>query len=693
MHDIFGEYRVSFLEETEEHLEKLNGDLIAFEKNPHDTHLIDNIFRIMHTLKSSAAAVGMESLSEFAHKTEDLIQQFRSGTLKVNEDVIDTLFTVFDQFKSYIELAWEDRETEINFTPLIQRIHTFYQKEEKTKAIHPKKMIEEDTFTLSTQEKRLIRKENRRLFLVHIQIDSAEQMKWLRAELILNHMNKIGKIIRIIPEKAYFQSNQFTGHFSVVLTTGLKSAEVKKAITIDLVKMIRIDRITNIDSPITHHVKYSPVRSDTISPNIQKSDSNSSGRRMTAENSIRVPIKKLDDLMHLVGELVVANSGLKLLEKRMNESFKNESLVHEMNALNDKLIKVSADLQKSVLTTRMLPVDTIFNQYIRVVRDLSKKENKDIDLIIMGRETEVDKKVIDAMHDPLTHLIRNAVDHGIETPEERIRNNKPQRARIELSAQQAGNHILITIKDDGRGIDLEKVKNRAIQQGFISSDMAQTITKNELLNILFQQGFSTSDKVSSMSGRGVGLDVVSNMVNRLNGSVNVQTSIGKGTEFEIILPLTLTIITVIVAESNGHRYGIPVNDIRKSIKIPEKDIENRECVCALNLGNRVIPVIGINDVLDNGQSQLKVDKHGLVPIIVISYAEKEVGLIVDRILGKQEIVLKSLEKNYRSIQGLSGAAILGDGSIILVIDTLRMIQIYSEQNKMSSIKEVCKEVE
>ena len=689
MHDIFGEYKIHFLEEAEEYLESLNGDLIAFEKDPSDRRLINNLFRIMHTLKSSAAAVGMDAFSEFAHDAEDLIQQFRSGSIKVDKDIIDILFAVFDEMKSCITLAWEEREAEVDFTSLTNRMHNLYKKKGKGKTDSSPtntELIQEETFLLSSKEKSLIQKEKNQPFLIHVQIDSAEPIKWLRAELILNHMMGKGKIIRIIPEKSQFQSNQFAGHFSVVLTSSSKPPAIEKAITIDLVKLIRIEPIKDINLPIEHHVKHILVKPDAKQEKIQQSVSNSQVKQINSENSIRVSIQKLDELMHLVGELVITNSALKFLEKRLNDRMQHDPLIHEMNILNDKLIRTSADLQRGVLKTRMLPVDMIFNQYKRVVRDLSKKEKKEIDLIIKGKETEVDKKVIDILHDPLTHLIRNAVDHGIETPAERIKKNKPPRAHIELIAEQSGNHILITIKDNGRGIDLESVKNKAIQKGIINRSQAQSITENELLNTLFQPGFSTSEKVSSMSGRGVGLDVVNNAVKELNGTVHVQTQVGLGTEFLIVLPLTLSIITVIVVESNKHRYGIPVNDIRETIKIPEKEIENRECVRAVKLDDQIIPVIGLNDALENQHNPLPKGKYGLIPIIIISYKDKEIGLIVDKILGKQEIVLKSLEKNYKSIQGLSGAAILGDGSVILVIDTIKVIQIYKETNKIFNAK-------
>ncbi|HDQ46319.1 MAG TPA: chemotaxis protein CheA [bacterium] len=682
MQDFFSEYRITFLEETQENLERLNEDLIAFENDPRDVRIIDDIFRLIHTLKSSAAAVGMVPLSVFAHELENLIQQVKSNAIGITEEIITVLFSAFDQIQSCIKLAWDNREQEVDFQQLTRKIQTDYHfgdKPIKEKEDPGDLFIE---YRLSDDEKKQILKEKGKPFWVHIRIAAMEPIKWLRAELILNHMVKIAKVIHVFPDRANFQSNHFSGAFSVILTSRLESSEIKRSITIDLIESIRIQRIRQIDSPIRVCREQTETEKPATRDAGHQAVKDSVEKKLNTENSIRVSIKKLDELLHLVGELVVTNSGYRLFEKRLDEVMTRESLIHDLSGLNDKLVKISQDMQRCVLNTRMLPIETLFNQYRRIVRDLSRQENKNIELMIQGGETEVDKKIIDGLHEAITHLIRNAVDHGVETREERLRNHKKSIAQIELSARQSGNHILITIKDDGRGIDLEKVKEKAIQSRFISDEIGRTIGDNELLNILFETGFSTSEKVSSISGRGVGLDVVRNTLNSMNGSVNIQTKAGQGTEFIIMLPLTLTITTVFVVESNGQKFGIPIGDIREAVKVSATEIEHFKCTNVLNLNDRIVPIAGLSNVFENDHRDYKAGKQGLVPIIILSYADKEVGLIVDQIIGKQEVVLKSLEKNYKSIRGLSGAAILGDGNIILVVDTMKTIQIFKEQKRI-----------
>jgi two-component system chemotaxis sensor kinase CheA len=399
--------------------------------------------------------------------------------------------------------------------------------------------------------------------------------------------------------------------------------------------------------------------------------------------------------MHLVGELVVANSALRKLERQIQSVHRDDTIAHEMNLMVDKFAKLSTSLQSRILKTRMLPIRTLFNQYNRVVRDLSMKEDKDIELIIEGEETELDKKVIDAMGDPLTHLIRNAVDHGIETPADRRRQGKPGQGTIHLTAAQSGHHIVISIKDDGKGLDVQKIREKVIERGFMSLDLANEMSDTDIMNVIFEPGFSTADQISSVSGRGVGLDVVNNTISSLNGSIQIESHPGEGTEFIIHLPLTLAISTVIVVESGETFYGIPISEIRETVKIPASEINSRKAIHILKWADRVIPVLSLDQIMEGSRkNDLKMDAHGNISIIIVSYRDREIGLIVDRIIGKQEIVMKPLEEHYKSIRGLSGAAILGDGTVILISDVLGILQIardIEEKEKQNKKNRVSKE--
>jgi len=683
MHDIFDEYKIAFLEETQEHLTRLNDDLIALEKNPADTGLINSIFRVLHTLKSSAAAVGFNELSSFAHRAEDIMQQIRNRQRKITPKIVNLLFQVFDKIQLFINQVQSGQSDKQIFSDTLQQLMVYKSRQRRT----PPRKLKVPSASISGQLPdeiqtylHQISEKNKILYEILVQIDQAEPIKWLRAELVINHAKKLGDLISIIPDKSTFQSDSFEGQFTLFLASRQKAETIQKKITIDLMEVTEIQTIIQDDNSTGEHSSSLQIEDHKKPLNYYQSNKSTT--------TIRVPVKKLDNIMHLVGELVVANSALRILEGQIRHIHHDDEISHEMNLITDKFAKLSTALQSRVLKTRMLPIHILFNQYSRIVRDLSQNESKKIDLLISGGETELDKKVIDAMGDPLTHLIRNAVDHGIESTLERKKKGKPTHGTIRLSAAQAGNHIVISIKDDGKGLNLDKIRKKAIEKGFIKETMAAAMTSSEIMNMIFEPGFSTAEKVSSVSGRGIGLDVVNNIISGLNGTVQIESVPDQGTEFFITLPLTLAVSTVISVEAGQSRYGIPINDIRETIKVPENTFKTRQCIQALNWGNRVIPVLGLDQILDNKQARLPKDIHGNVPIIIVQYREREVGLVVDRILGKQEIVMKPLEEHYKSIRGISGAAILGDGAVILITDVLGILQIVRDiegKNRKSNL--------
>jgi two-component system, chemotaxis family, sensor kinase CheA len=684
MHDIFIEYRMAFFEETEEHLLLLNENSIRLERDPGDLGCVDAIFRILHTLKSSAAAVGFSGLSLFSHQAEDLVQNIRNREIEINGDVIDALFIIFDRIQEFVRKARLNRDGDVDFEGAARKISGLAPRRKKGAADAPEgagRLGARQVSAFSPDELEKIKEariQHKKIYWARFEIDPSEPIKWLRAELLLNHLLKIADVLRCVPEKEAMLNPSFSGAFSVLIASREKQEVIRKAVAIDLLRSAEIKPVRGAGRkarlPGETFPEAGPTAPDAPSPGREED-----GKvRSMASGSIRVPVKRLDDLMHLVGEMVVSNSGLKLLEGRLKTAHGDGPLIRELNMLVDKLIKITASLQTGVLKARMLPVDVIFGQYARIVRDLSRKEGKEIDLVVRGRETEIDKKVIDAIGEPLTHLVRNAVDHGIEPPEVREKTGKPGRATIQLTAAQTGNHILISVKDDGRGIDIEKVRAQAVKNGLAAESRAGNLTESEILNFIFELGFSTSDEVNSVSGRGIGLNVVRNVISGLNGSVSVYSKPDEGTEFVITLPLTLAITTVILVKSGGIQYGIPIFDIRESIKIPEREIIERPCARAVNWAGRVIPILGLNDILVNRRGSMPVYQDGLVPVLIVAYRDRELGLAVDRILGKQEIVLKPLEENFKTIRGISGAAILGDGSVILVADTREVIHILKE---------------
>lgn len=687
----FNEFRKTFIAETEEHLLILNEHLIAMEKNKKKKEHIDTIFRVLHTIKSSAAAVELNDLAGYTHTAEDLVQNIQNDKIQLDIVIIDLLFEIGDQLQQYINMVKKKQESVIDLDPAIDKINKINSEwhVNKTKSTRITKSVkQQEKFRLTKKHKALISREKKKgeiCYAIGFEIDPQEQIKGLRARLITNHLKDFSQLVACFPDEKTIMSKIFDGRFSLILLTNKKSAQIKKMVDVDLIKTFQIHKVIDTGKFI-RLVKKTEIQ-EVSAESKEVNEGNSSGMDpLSTSQTIRIPVKRLDNLLHLVGELAIINSGLKIQEKKLQDLSGAGDIYHEMNLLTDNLIKISSDLQNGVMKARMIPVSMLFNQFKRIVRDLSRKENKDIDLIIQGGETELDKNVIDTICDPLMHMVRNAVDHGIETSKERRKKGKSDRGIVTLSAAQSGNHIIISLQDDGQGIDIDKVKDFALQKGLMDEDHIDEIGTAEIIKYIFEPGFTTTRKVSAVSGRGIGLDVVKTGIKSLNGSIQVSTDSGKGTEFRIILPLTLAITTVVVVESNANLYAVPILDIQESIKIKPSDINDKECVKVIQYRDEVLPVINLRDLFqkEDGISENKGNEY--IPVLVIRVMNNKVGIMVDRVLSKQDVMLKPLETHYRSVKGISGAAVLGDGRIILVLDTLQVLSDFIDKKQVTSME-------
>lgn len=695
MNKTFEEFQNAFFEETEEHLTILNENLIALDMDKKGKNGMNAVFRILHTLKSSAAAVGLHDLGKLAHTAEDLIQNARSGKLQLNERIMDLLFEVLDKTQQYITQLRDTKELDIDLEPLVKKIDKVNSERSRNKTktkMDSKSGKLNHTFQLTIRDKTTIKKaekEGKSCLALAFAIDYREKIKWLRVELVLNGLEEFSDIITTFPNKRLMTSDDFDGRFTVVVVSKEQASWIKQSVDIDLVKLSRISKVTDLEKPI-------PMAKKTEQKSSEDSDEtngDSLENQAIVSQTIRIPVKRLDHLLHLAGELAIINSGLKILENRLEDIPGLGEIHADMNHLSDDLNKISSDMQNGIMKARMIPVGSLFNQFKRIVRDLSRKENKEAELIIQGGDTELDKNVIDLMGDPLMHMVRNAVDHGIETSKVRQKKNKPARGVITLSASQSGNHIIISLQDDGRGIDIEKVKEIAVRSGLADRRYINEMNESEIIKFIFEPGFTTMEKVSAVSGRGVGLDVVKNGIAALNGSVQVRSEMGKGTEFCIILPLTLAMTTVVVVKRQVSLYGIPILDIDESIKIRREEIEDHECIKVLMHRDKVLPIIDLKDIFSGNKSIYKNDitlqsddksndkvyDGGLIPVLIVRAMDEEVGILVDQIMGKEDVMLKPLEANYRSVNGISGAAVMGDGKIVLVIDTLKVLSQFADK--------------
>lgn len=741
-----GEYQDIFLEEADELLQELNQNLLELEKNPENDEIINNIFRAAHSLKSSAAFVGLNDLSDLAHKMENLLQGIRDKTNDITPEVVDVIFKCFDAISAIIEKIYSGQAPDLDLKPLIERINIVTDESRKTTDAEPEKKNSSESKTAHTpgikisfsrEESAMIKQsvvEGADCFEVTINLEPAAQMKWVKAQLVLTNLEKEGTIVKVIPSIDEMIADDSISVFKIVLITFSSALAVYKGCNVDQIENVELKSISVVRHngkqmlKIGKAIDYGISRDDEIVDTARDDfsfndllgnegldDSDDSDDLMDEEDSsdfshadddhvvfdrrksnesvqkdrrrapvlktVKVSIDKLDLLLNNVGELVIANSGFYRLYEEMRKYGQLKDVANEFRNRMEQMSRIAKDLQTGIMKTRMVPIGQVFSRFNRLVRDLDKEHNKRVELVIKGEETELDKKVIDVIGEPLLHLIRNAVDHGIETREERSRLGKSEVATITLNAYQGGNQIFVEISDDGHGLDIDAIKEKVIAKNISTPEMLANMDDQDIYNFIFAPGFSTAKKVTDISGRGVGMNVVKEIVNELNGNVTIETEKSMGTRFVLTFPLTLAIIPAIMVKVRHEDYAIPLTDVVETIKISMSDIATIEGHEVINLRGEILSLLRLNEFV-NIKSALGRDKK--IPVVVVGFGNRKIGLIVDSLEGKLEIVIKSLEQNYKNVEGLAGASILGDGSICLILDIQTMInRVITLQEKLT----------
>ena len=741
-----GEYQDIFLEEADELLQELNQNLLELEKNPENDEIINNIFRAAHSLKSSAAFVGLNDLSDLAHKMENLLQGIRDKTNDITPEVVDVIFKCFDAISAIIEKIYSGQAPDLDLKPLIERINIVTDESRKTTDAEPEKKNSSESKTAHTpgikisftrEESDMIKQsvvEGADCFEVTINLEPAAQMKWVKAQLVLTNLEKEGTIVKVIPSIDEMIADDSISVFKIVLITFSSALAVYKGCNVDQIENVELKSISVVRHngkqmlKIGKAIDYGISRDDEIVDTARDDfsfndllgnegldDSDDSDDLMDEEDSadfshadddhvvfdrrksnesvqkdrrrapvlktVKVSIDKLDLLLNNVGELVIANSGFYRLYEEMRKYGQLKDVANEFRNRMEQMSRIAKDLQTGIMKTRMVPIGQVFSRFNRLVRDLDKEHNKRVELVIKGEETELDKKVIDVIGEPLLHLIRNAVDHGIETREERSRLGKSEVATITLNAYQGGNQIFVEISDDGHGLDIDAIKEKVIAKNISTPEMLANMDDQDIYNFIFAPGFSTAKKVTDISGRGVGMNVVKEIVNELNGNVTIETEKSMGTRFVLTFPLTLAIIPAIMVKVRHEDYAIPLTDVVETIKISMSDIATIEGHEVINLRGEILSLLRLNEFV-NLKSTLGRDKK--IPVVVVGFGNRKIGLIVDSLEGKLEIVIKSLEQNYKNVEGLAGASILGDGSICLILDIQTMInRVITLQEKLT----------
>ncbi|WP_202708766.1 chemotaxis protein CheA [Sporosalibacterium faouarense] len=672
------QYLDIFIEEAKEHLLSMNESLLELEKNPNDKDLLNQIFRVSHTVKGMAGTMGFSKVSNLTHEMENLLHAVRNGEKEITSEIIDILFECFDALEEYVtNISTTGEEGDLETEHLVQALNDILNNKsskvegsnnESIETADNKIQVSSNGVKLENANEYVLNVLNKakekdlNAFKVDVTVDESCMLKAARAFIVFNKLERHSEIIQSNPPAEDIEDEKFEDSFSIVLVTRTNKKEIEddimsiSEINNVVVSSIDLGEIEDSQENIEGREDEKPKEEESDEKEIEIKSQDKKKTTNRFGKTVRVDIDRLDNLMNLVSELII-------IKTRM-EDIGESSERQNMNEAIEYLERITTNLHDAVMKVRMVPIERVFNRFPRMVRDLSKELGKSINLEMSGEETEVDRTVIDEIGDPLIHLIRNSIDHGIEGPEERTKNGKDEEGTVKLIAYPDGNNVVIEVADDGKGIDIEKVKQKAISKGVISKDQAKNLSKEESVELLFSAGFSTADQISDISGRGVGLDVVKTKIESIGGNVEVETNTNKGSKFIIRLPLTLAIIQALLIKLQDEIYAIPISSIREISPISSKDITKVQDQEVVLFRNRTLPIVRLNKKL--GLEQKK-DKEELIAVIV-KKGDKEAGVIVDNLIGQQEIVIKSLGKYLTGIKYIAGATILGNGEISLILD-------------------------
>ena len=686
------QYLEIFIDETSEHLQNLSQQLMSLEEEPGNSDTINEIFRAAHSLKGMAGTMGFKRMQNLTHVMENVFSEVRNGKMSVTANLVDVLFQCLDALENYLESIQQtsDEGTEDNES-IIALLNKFLEgggeaakeaspakkKEEQAKPAATSASANVSNLAFSEFEVNAIKQafdKGIKVYKLVVHVDENCILKAARAFLVFKSLEDLGEIIKSDPYVQDIEDEKFDFEFTLVFVT--KESLEKVVATVENVSEIRKvdgEELTAIPTAVkseedteaktTEVAKKEEKAVEKKTPKETAPAKAQSSGKPIVNRSVRVDIDKLDVLMNLVSELIIAkNSIVSASENAENSQGVTEHIEY--------LERVTTNLHESVMKVRMMPIETVTQKFPKMVRDLSKKLDKQMKLVITGEETELDRTVIDEIGDPLMHLLRNSADHGLESSDVRISRGKDPVGNIELNAYQDGNNVVIEVKDDGNGIDVEKIRDKAIEKGSITPAQAEVMTDKEIIDLLFQPSFSTAKEVTDVSGRGVGLDVVKTKIESLGGDIEVKTVLGEGSTFIIRLPLTLAIIQALMVELGEEIYAISLGSIETIEDVLVSDIKYVQSKEVINLRGTVIPIIRLNQVLDiEPQDE---DAENLT-VVVVKKGDRSAGLVIDRLIGQQEIVIKSLGKYINNSKIIGGATILGDGEVALILDVNTLV--------------------
>lgn len=656
------QYLGMFLEESMENLQTLNEALLNLEQSPNDIDMVNQIFRVAHTIKGMAATMGFNTIAELTHKMEDVLSNFREGKLKVTENVVTILFNCLDTLERMVSNIEEGIEEEVNIEPIMESLGSIVDSVSMKVALDMVDETDENSsedvkVELNQYDISIVRQAINGGFNtlnIHIWLNEDTLLKSARAFLILQELEAQGEILKANPSVEDIESENFDIEIYFLLVTKKSQEEIESIVkNISEVAKVLVSEI-EIELPVEEEQPV-VVKQETINEKeivVKKHDEPKKEKQgKKSHQSVRVDLQRIDTLMNMVSELVIYRTRLEQIV------INNKS--PELAETLEQVERTTSDLQDLVMKIRMLPLDIVFNRFPRMMRDLSVELGKDINFIIEGADTELDRTVIDEIGEPLIHLLRNSADHGIETREARIAAGKPPQGTVKLVAYQEGTKALIEVSDDGAGINVEKVKAKAEKVGISTSGLSE----QEIKELIFHQGFSTNEVVTDVSGRGVGMDVVKTKIEALGGVVDLVSEPGKGSRFIVTLPLTLQIIQALLVKVGKETFAISLGFIDRVIEYRSENVKHTNGEEVIVYRDKIIPLIRLNEKL-----RIDANNDGKKYVIIVKIGNKLKGLLVDSLLGQQEIVIKPLGKIFKDTKEYIGATILGDGLVTLILD-------------------------
>ncbi|WP_096198901.1 chemotaxis protein CheA [Bacillus sp. FJAT-45350] len=693
---INSEYLNVFIDESQEHLQAVNDNLLKLENAPDDLSIVGEIFRSAHTLKGMAATMGFEDLAHLTHNMENVLDLIRNQKLDATSDVLDVVFAAVDDLEEMVNDISSGGDGKRDVSDAVAKLEQIEkgevptgasgQSEAAVTAESSSAVIDVDLFSETYDQFELTvllqsHEQGYNAFQIRVTLDERTMLKAARVFMVFEVLEQVGEVIKSSPPAEELEEEKFEDDFVVTFLSKIDgeeiAARINKVSEIVNVQVRELDveelkqaasEARQVDSGSSEvKEEKTATKEKAATPNKAEEKKASTPQKKSnadANKTIRVNIERLDVLMNLFEELVIDRGRL--------EQIASELKNNELNETVERMSRISGDLQEIILNMRMMPVEQVFNRFPRMVRSLSKDLNKKVNLQIIGADTELDRTIIDEIGDPLVHLIRNSIDHGVETPEKRREAGKPEEGTVVLKAYHSGNNVFIEIEDDGAGIDREKILKKALDNGVVTEEEVSKMTDQQIYGLLFASGFSTAEKITDVSGRGVGLDVVRTTFESLGGIVTVDSTLGKGSIFSIQLPLTLSIIDVMLIEVAKEKYAIPLSSIVETAIVNKEEVYSAHNQKVIDFRGKVVPLVFLKDIFEVPVEEERDEEF--YSLVIIHKGEKIAGLVVDSLIGQHDIVLKSLGNYLTNVFAISGATILGNGQVALIVDTNALIK-------------------